>query len=152
SESSSSVHFTGIYEGETEPETYTVSGAIEDVDGHAIEGVTISFDNDADDTTTDSNGNWTSPELSGDVTVTPQHDDYIFDPTDRTVSVSSGSVDLTGVELFTLSGTVINSEYGPFEDVTIKLTFQDQEVTTTTDADGEWEQDGLYGTVTVTPV
>src|SRR5699024_4536402 len=116
------------------------------------EGVTISFDTDADDTTTDSNGKWTSPGLTGDVTVTPQHDDYVFDPEDRTVSGSSGSVDFTGLELLLLSGTVIKSEYAPFEDVTIKLTFQDQEVTTTTDADGEWEQDGLYGTVTVTPV
>lgn len=134
-----------------EPQPYTVSGTVEDENGHAIEGVTISFGGAADDTTTDSNGKWFSPELRGEVTVTPTHDDYAFDPQERAVSASSDSVDFTALELLSLSDTVADAADEPVGGVIITLSFSGQEFAITTDSAGFWEQDGLHGTVTVTP-
>lgn len=82
-----------------EPKTYTVEGVVTDSAGDALVGVTISFSGITTMTTTDDEGKWTSPELTGKVTVTPALDDYTFDPATQEVRGARTGVNFTGTKI-----------------------------------------------------
>lgn len=138
--------------GTSESETYAVSGTVEDDQGDPIEGVTIGFGGASDEVTTDANGKWSVSDLKGDVTVTPTHTNYGFSPKDRTVNDGANDVDFVGHASFGLAGTVNDSDDDALEGVEIELSFDGQVLSTTTDAVGDWNVDGVFGDVTVTPV
>ncbi|HLR47058.1 MAG TPA: carboxypeptidase-like regulatory domain-containing protein, partial [Deinococcales bacterium] len=81
---------------EPEPDSFTVSGTVLDTDDNPLEDVTINFSDTSDTATTDSDGNWESPELKGEVTVTPEHNDYDFTPEKLKVDAEAADVDFTG--------------------------------------------------------
>ena len=65
----------------TEPSAYTISGRVLDADGNGVPGVAIGITGGATGTvTTDEDGRWSFSGAGGQVTVTPAHPDYEFDP------------------------------------------------------------------------
>lgn len=76
------------------PSAYTISGRVLDADGNGVPGVAIGITGGATGTvTTDEDGRWSFSGARGQVTVTPAHPDYEFDPPSRTIAGASGSVD-----------------------------------------------------------
>ncbi|WP_027340793.1 5'-nucleotidase C-terminal domain-containing protein [Halonatronum saccharophilum] len=67
------------------PDPYTVSGQIVDVDGNGVEGVTLNFSNIDATAITDEEGNWTKTDLTGQVTITPVKEGFVFNPNNKTV-------------------------------------------------------------------
>src|SRR5690606_40343600 len=66
---------------------YTISGRVLDADGNGVPGVAIGITGGATGTvTTDEDGRWSFSGARGQVTVTPAHPDYEFDPPSRTRS------------------------------------------------------------------
>ncbi len=70
--------FTGI-------ETYSVSGKIIDNENNPIQGVEVKF-SDGSSVITNSSGYWVKYGLSGEITITPKDDEWIFDPLEEKVS------------------------------------------------------------------
>lgn len=130
---------------------YTLSGTITDSDGAPIEGVRIDISNADDEVTTDDEGKWRVPDLKGEVTVTPHHDNYGFSPKDRTLSHDANDVDFVGQGFFDLAGTVTDSDDNALDNVEIQLSFDGQTLTTLTGALGEWSVEDVFGDVTITP-
>src|SRR5699024_108873 len=97
-------------------------------------------------------GEWESPELEGEVTVTPEHDDYEFNPEELGVDSDANDVNFTGTRLYTAAGTIRTElDANPVAGITISFSGTDD--TAITDENGEWESPGFpEGTeVTVTP-
>jgi len=65
---------------------YTIKGTVA---GDAVSGVTIALSDNASDTTTDSNGDYSFSDLvNGSYTITPSKSGYTFSPTSESVIVS----------------------------------------------------------------
>lgn len=106
--------------------------------------------------TTKANGSWNA-SLKGSVKVTPTHDDYTFDPTDKTVNKAAANVNFTGTKktttpdptAYTVSGTVKDGTGDPIEGVTLTFT-GGTTGSTASKADGTWNA-SFKGSVKVTP-
>lgn len=85
------------------------------------------------------------------MTVTPEHDDYKFEPGERTVTITDAGdpVDFTGTPRTPVSGTVVDDDDDPVPDVTIRITYGGTTEEVTTDADGAWGYADSLGEVTV---
>lgn len=90
-------------------ETFDVAGTVTDGAGAGIGDVTISFGSSASSVTTDSDGAWAQTGLTGHVTITPKHNDYIFAPESRKVSKAQNNVNFTGYKKDPLSLELIAS-------------------------------------------
>ncbi len=85
---------------------YGLSGKVEDEDGAGLAGVKITFSGSHDTVDTGSDGSWVKNNLSGEVTVTPQLDDYEFSPASVTVDNLERAVNFTRLIINnTLTGT-----------------------------------------------
>lgn len=133
------------------PTPYTVSGTVKDPDGDPLEHVDMLFSGGFETVTTDADGKWTSPELVREVTVTPDHPDYVFDPEEDTVTIEDAEAPLhfTGTRRTPVSGEVVDDDGDPVGDVTIRLAYGGVEKLVTTDASGEWIYPDSFGDVTV---
>ncbi len=130
--------------------TFSVSGEVTDADGNGIAGVIVGFSGGFGTAVTDSNGKWSKDGLSGNVTVTPVKEGWTFDPIKKEVSTSQSDVNFTGTPIrYAVSGIVLDADGNGLEGVTIS--FSEDFGTVTTDVDGNWSKEGLFGTVTVTP-
>lgn len=119
-----------------------------DAPDDGIAGVTITFGGAAEPVTTDAEGLWSRDGLTGTVTVTPEHDEYIFEPDSQPVTKAMTNVNF-GAELgFVASGTITDDDDDPIEGVVVD--FGGARASVTTDVDGKWRRTGLSGEVTVT--
>ena len=73
--------------------TFSVSGEVLDADGNGIAGVTVGFSGGFGTAVTDSNGKWSKDGLSGNVTVTPVKEGWVFDPESIEVTKATESRD-----------------------------------------------------------
>ena len=133
--------------------TAEISGQVT-VDGDPIEDVEVTIEGDhaPDDNTTitDADGEYTFDGLrKGDYRVSianPDDEIYDFHTTGRGINVAVGQeqddVSFAGSVLRSISGQV-HVEGHPLEGVTVKLSGDDGDNTTITDADGEYMFDGL---------
>lgn len=82
---------------------YSISGSIKTSSGAGVANILVELSGAKNaNTTTDANGNFTFTDLeSGNYTVTPQSEDYKFDPSSRTISnlSSNQTVNFTQLEL-----------------------------------------------------
>ena len=122
---------------------WTISGYILDGDSDGIENVTVTLsgdDNDSD--TTDAHGYYEFSMPDGDYTLTPTLAHYSFtaDHEDITVAGDDVVVDtmVSALSAWTVSGYILDGDSAGIEDVTITLTGDDSD-STTTDADGYYE-------------
>jgi len=133
--------------------TFSLSGTITS-GGGPLAGVTVALSGVASKkTTTDANGNYTFTILgNGSYTVTPSKTNYVFSPTNRSVTVNGANVagqDFTGTT-FSVSGT-ITSGGGPLAGVTVALSGTASK-TTTTNSSGNYIFTTIgNGSYTVTP-
>ena len=134
------------------PEKYEISGRVEDGEGNGIGDIVIRFSDGYAPTTTDSSGNWEKDNLSGDITVTPNDNEYVFDPASRSVSGPDSYVNFVGTEsskTYSISGKVEDQQENGLRNVIIRFSGGFESIKT--DEEGNWEKDGLEGEVTVTP-
>ncbi len=149
-------NFTGFVAAQA---TVFVSGTISfTLGGTPLQGVTVTFSGGAGSTTTDANGEYSYGVPAGwNGTVTPSLSGYTFDPTSRSYTDLTSSVnnqDYTGfyaaqIMVF-ISGNISFVLGGsPMQGVTV--TFSDGAGSTTTDANGDYAYGvpaGWSGTVT----
>lgn len=131
---------------------YTVSGNVSVLSGEPMADATLSFSGTTDTSTTNAAGDWTSPRLEGERTVTPSKPSYEFYPARRTVGPSTKDADFTGVhddDKYDVSGLVTDGNGDPMPGVAIRLETAYDVKETSTDADGRWQYAGAFGTVTV---
>lgn len=132
---------------------YEISGTVTDGDDRGIEGIQISFSGTYESAETDANGGWSKSGLTGEVTVTPLHDDWTFNPESRDVDCSNDSVDFTATAVpdpeFTGTGRVTSNGDNGLADVEMQFSGGFDSVTTS--PTGYWTKFGLSNTVTVTP-
>src|SRR6056297_1272724 len=134
------------------PEKYEISGRVEDGEGNGIGDIVIRFSDGYAPTTTDSSGNWEKDNLSGDITVTPNDNEYVFDPASRSVSGPDSYVNFVGTEsskTYSISGKVVDQQDNGISDVIIRFSGGFESIKT--DEKGNWEKDNLSGDITVTP-
>lgn len=84
--------------GPKAPPAYNVAGVIKDVAEVPVKGVSLSLIGSGiqnKTVTTNAQGKWEATDLRGEVTVTPAHDDYKFDPTHLTVTAAATNVNFT---------------------------------------------------------
>ena len=138
------VNFIGIQNN------YQVSGTVEDSNGNPISDITISFSN-GETTKTGTDGSWTMNGLKGEVTITPESEDYTFAPSTKNVSEETTNILFTGTKkTYQVSGTVTYEENGePIPEV--EITFSDGSESSYTDSQGNWTKNGLNGDITITP-
>ena len=148
-ENETNINFTS---NQVVPEKYEISGKVEDGKGNGIGDIVIRFSDGYAPTTTDSSGNWEKDNLSGDITVTPDHNKYVFDPTSRSVSGPDSYVNFVAREsskTYSISGKVVDQQDNGISDVIIRFSGGFESIKT--DEEGNWEKDGLEGEVTITP-
>jgi alpha-tubulin suppressor-like RCC1 family protein len=75
---------------------YTISGRVTDASGNGVEGVTITFNHSTATVTTNAQGQWTYPDATGSMTVTPVKQGWTFTPESRLVDKANSKVDFTG--------------------------------------------------------
>ena len=91
---------------------YSISGIITDASGNGVAGVTVVLSGGSSKTaTTGADGTWNADGLKGRVTVTPQKDDWYFDPPSRTVDRANDQVNFTA------------KKTEPGDTVTVKIQF-----------------------------
>jgi len=145
----SEVNFTGSYTG-----PYTISGTVTDENQDPIDNVVLIIsgtDTDLEVVDFDDDGAW-SAEVIGSVTVTPKLEYYVFAPDSLTVGSPSEGIDFVGtyLELFNISGTVVDEEGEPLPGALVVITgYNDDEVTA--DEEGAWSAE-VRGPVSVTAV
>ena len=130
---------------------YTVSGVVVDGNDAGIEGVTLSF-GQYGTVQTGADGKWQSPQLSGEVYVTPAKEGWTFAPQKVRVSKKRSDIKFVAIPLgdpYSISGTIVDENGNGLAGVTVNFSGEFESVTT--DADGYWVRDGLLGSVTVTP-
>lgn len=135
-----------------EPEpAYVVSGMITDEGDNPVADVTLEFSGLDTAVQSDEDGGWTSPELQGEVTVTPRLTGYKFEPKEHTVSAASDALHFEAIAVHPVSGVVEDEDGLPVGDVTITLRSGDgsERRTVTTQSDGTWRVDDVAGTVIV---
>ncbi len=133
---------------------YDLSGKVTEDGTTPLEGVLLTLAPDVT-ATTDANGDYLfSDLLPGSYTVTPAKAGYAFTPASQSVTVTHQSlqdVDFSGelTRYYDLSGKVTEDGTTPLEGVLLTLA---PDVTTTTDANGDYLFSGLLpGSYTVTP-
>ena len=134
------VEFTGI------AQRFSISGKVTDGSGRAVGGVTIGFGDGFINVVTDSTGNWSKSDLTGNVIVTPSKDGWVFTPATATVNGDQNQLNFTGS--YTVSGKVKDQDGNGIAGVTIDISGFSSE---TTDANGNWSKSGLSGRVTIKP-
>src|SRR6056297_2768408 len=148
-ENETNINFTS---NQVVPEKYEISGKVEDGKGNGIGDIVIRFSDGYAPTTTDSSGNWEKDNLSGDITVTPNDNEYVFDPASRSVSGPDSYVNFVGTEsskTYSISGKVVDQQDNGISDVIIRFSGAFESIKT--DEKGNWEKDNLSGDITVTP-
>ncbi len=145
------VNFVGTYVG-----PYEISGTVLDTNNNPVKGVAISITADGQDTLTvqtEEDGTWQA-KIKGEITITPDMENYTFEPDKREENVVDDTTGLnftaTYVGPYSISGTVLDEDDNPIDDVVIEIT---GETTLTVDEFGEggtW-QATVTGAVTVTP-
>jgi hypothetical protein len=117
-------------------------------------GVTITLTGDASDSVvTDANGEFSFDLPDGSYVLTPSKDGHQFSPASANVEVSGADDtdnDFTDEGIYTLSGTITDAESSGLGGVTITLT-GDASDSTTTAADGTYSFTLPDGSYTVTP-
>ena len=132
--------------------TYTVSGTVVDQNDVPLKDVIVTFSGSFGAATTNSDGQWSKSGLTGTVTATPALEGFNFDPSSVEITGARSDVNFTGTvatDPYEVSGTVVDGEGNPLQDVTI--TFSGSYGTTTTNENGQWSKSDLLGSVTVTP-
>jgi len=136
--------------------TYTISGT---VSGDIQAGVTIMMVYDSclgDTTTTTTNASGEYNSFTGLIngrkyTVTPSKTGYIFEPSNKEVTISGAdvTVNFKAVAIYSISGTVFGDVQAG---VTIMIQYDSISADTTTNTSGYYEFRGLRkGTYTITP-
>ncbi|MFW6308497.1 MAG: hypothetical protein ACOC1S_00605 [bacterium] len=148
------VNFTG------EKTKYEVSGKIT-YEGEPIPGVELEFSDDYDSVNTDSNGEWKKSGISGEVTITPNLEDWLFTPTNiKVTSLDDKKDDINfegepkdNYEYYDISGNILNSDGEGVPGVYLEFKREDGTLlgTAVSDEEGEWQESKLWGTVIVIP-
>ncbi len=76
-------------------ETYVASGQVVNYEGEGIAGVIIDFGEKFEATNTDENGYWFKSNLQGQVTVTPQFGNFLFNPIRTEISKAEEEINFT---------------------------------------------------------
>jgi acylphosphatase len=135
---------------------YSISGYVRNREDAPIENVMMVLSGDTEDTVyTDVSGYYEFVGLvTGDYTITPIKQGWIFDPSHRDYTpLNSDQTDqnYTGI-IYSISGYVRNREDAPIENVMMVLT-GDKSDTMYTDVSGYYEFGGLVtGDYTITPI
>jgi hypothetical protein len=77
------------------PQEYTASGRIT-YDNQGLAGIAVALST-GNDVSTDSNGDWSASGLTGTVTLTPQSEEYLFEPHQAQVSANNPVADFIAV-------------------------------------------------------
>jgi hypothetical protein len=161
-EENNNIEFIGTKtEEESENTSYTVSGQIT-YNGNPLPGVTLQFSDDSSPVETDLEGDWEKSDLTGEVVITPQLEDWQFSQANRTVTSANDGVDFTAepaenFSYYTLSGNVIDDDANGVPGVKIEIrraadnTLLDIAFTGVSDG-GSWTSSGLWGEVIITPI
>ena len=142
---------TGIvFTGTKKTSTYNLSGKITDKNNNPLQNVIIRFNNGYSSVKTDGEGNW-SKSVNENVVVTPEKNDWKFDPENRSIDSDDENVNFIGIQNnYQVSGTVTYEENGePIPEV--EITFSDGSESSYTDSQGNWTKNGLNGDITITP-
>ncbi len=94
------------------PIYYSVSGYVYNAGGAGIQGVTITFSNNATSSITSSNGYWIQNQLSGTVVIIPSLSGYEFTPHSTTVTGPSSNVNFIGTPSIINSSLVLQGFSG----------------------------------------
>lgn len=133
---------------------YSIGGKVVDVEGNSINGVTLQVTGDSVLTVEDfdEDGNW-EVEVRGSVTVTPVQPEYSFAPADYEVTETNTALDFIGtyLELYTISGVVLNEFGFPIPGATVIITGQYEEEFEVEDENGAWTKE-VRGLINVTAV
>jgi len=144
---------------------YSISGAVlRDLDDEnsGIADVEIKLEGEEIDTSvyTGSDGRWSKTDIVGPVEVTPQQEDWVFEPSMKTIHYDYEDKDdilFIGTpkdihEIYEVSGFVNNPEGDGVPSVLINFK-RDGEVigTAVTTSDGDWTKERLWGKVEVVP-
>lgn len=125
--------------GTPAPKPYAVSGQIhvKDAPDEGIEGVTVTFGGAAAPVTTNAEGLWARDGLTGTVTVTPEHDEYIFQPESQVVTKAATNVNFEAEPGFVAYGTITDDDDDPIQGVVVD--FGGARASVMTDVDGKVE-------------
>jgi len=131
--------------------TFEVSGQILDSAGSGLDGVTVTIPAIAP-VVTAGGGLYSFELVPGNYTLTPTLAGSTFLPTSRDVEVVDDDVDVADMQqVWGISGVIEDSDEVGFEDVTVTLS-GDASDSTTTAGDGSYSFSGLVdGSYTVTP-
>lgn len=133
--------------------TFDITGQINDASGSGLDGVTVTLTGDASDSVVTAGGGlYEFTGLNpGSYTVTPTKAGYTFDPTSAAVTiVGTDKIATTMAAVWNIAGTILDGA-SPIAGVTVTLT-GDASDSTTTDGSGNYEFTGLSnGNYTVTP-
>lgn len=136
-------------------EVYAVSGKVTTGVGTGLAGIKVNFSGGTSalaSVTTNADGEWQQEGLKGSVTVTPEHDDYRFDPVSTTVDSARSNVNFSAVATYTVSGLISDDDDDPIPGVEMQFTGENSPSSVHTDENGRWEAKHLDGEVTITPV
>ena len=141
---------------------YTASGIVVDNDDNPLENVTILFSEPFKNksVTTDAHGTWTQSGLYESVTVTPSLAGYEFNPSSQVITKATSGIKFTAtiVPPYDATGTITIGQKPSTTvlDLTqVALNYEYPVGTPKTvypEAGGNWQIEGITGTVTVTPI
>lgn len=129
--------------------TYSVSGRVTDKVGNPIGGALITFSGFAGGIVTKPDGTWSKSGLSGSVTITASHDDWVLSPSPCIVDGPRSDVDFVGSPItYSVSGRVYDTLGNPIRWAVIDagryFGFA------IPNSRGVWTLNGLLGTITLT--
>ena len=139
-------------------QTYSVSGFVTSVHTKSgIGDVLIVFMNDEGDVAatarTDHDGCFEKSGLTGEVSITPSKEGWVFTPEKAIVNGVTDSLIFTGKpSTYTASGLILDANGDPIEGVLVS--FEDEEghkSSVRSNAEGLFTKSGLQGEITVTP-
>jgi len=136
-------------------ELYTLSGTVKKANnGKGIEDARVVFegpDVTSSEVVTNKEGQWEKANLKGEVTVSVEHEDYVFSNPVRTFTEQNRDIQFTVNSSYEISGRVLDQGNGPVYNAQISLTgenIEDRQVAT--DRGGSWSVSDLIGEVTIT--
>jgi len=133
---------------------YNIGGRITDSEGNLIEGVILEITGDANLTIAEfqENGDWEA-EVKGNITVTPVHPEYNFEPTEYDVNQANPALDFVGtyLEPYTISGQILNEFGYPIQAARVVITGQYEDEFDVEDENGAWSTQ-VRGLVYVTAI
>lgn len=135
------------------PNEYTISGTLLDGNGGPINGAVINITGKTNLVISEfgENGAWTAA-VKGNVTITPEHADYSFIPVNIKTSKAKDDINFTGTleGMYSVSGTVVDTDGDPIEGVKINITGDTILIITEFDENGGWRA-AVQGDVNITP-